>query len=74
MSFFRKCVWMSVVLVLLLDTASAASDFASISDIKANTPARWTQTYQTQWRAVFIDTDFDVQEVSLFILFGVSLW
>ena len=72
MSFFRKCVWMSVVLVLLLDTASAASDFASISDIKANTPARWTQTYQTQWRAVNIDTAIDVPDVSQFPIIRVT--
>ena len=72
MSFIRKCVWMSVVMVLLLDTASAASNFASISEIKGNTPTRWTQTYQTQWRTVDIDTAVEVPDVSQFPVIRIT--
>lgn len=72
MSFIRKCVWMSVVLVLLLDSASAASNFASISEIKLSTPARWTQTYETAWRTVDIDTSVEVPDVSQFPIIRIT--
>ena len=72
MSFIRKCVCMSAALVLLLDTASAASSFASISEIKLCTPARWTQTYQTQWRTVDIDTAIEVPNVDQFPIVRIT--
>ncbi|MEA4929177.1 MAG: hypothetical protein VB104_10960 [Candidatus Limiplasma sp.] len=68
----RKSLSGLLLILLLFNTAMADNQFQSISEIKANTPARWTQTYQTQWRTVDIDTAVEVPDVRQFPIIRVT--
>ena len=68
----RKSISGLLLILLLFNTAIADNQFQSISEIRANTPARWTQTYQTQWRTVDIDTAVEVPDVSQFPIIRIT--
>lgn len=44
--------------------AHAQPQYQTITDLREQTPARWTQTYATPWRDVEIDAPIDLPKVS----------
>ena len=36
--------------LLMLSSVASAENMKSITEVKSNTPDRWTKTYETQWR------------------------
>ena len=68
----RKSISGLFLILLLFSTAMADEQFQSISEIKLSTPARWTQTYQTQWRTVDIDTAIEVPNVDQFPIIRIT--
>lgn len=54
------CVLMAMLMML---SAASAEDWYSIEDIRSQTPARWTQTYETKWHTITIDAEVRVPEV-----------
>ena len=69
---YKKSISGLLLILMLYSTALADNQFQSVSEIKANTPARWTQTYQTQWRTVDIDTAVEVPDVSQFPVIRIT--
>ena len=54
------CLLMAMLMTL---SVASAEEWCSIADIRAQTPARWTQTYETKWRTINIDAEIRVPEV-----------
>lgn len=55
-----------VVLCAMLLCGSVAfgeGDYDTIAQVRQNTPARWTQTYDTKWRRVEIDVPIEIPRV-----------
>lgn len=61
------------IIMLLMGTALAASLYQSIEEIKATTPARWTETYQTRWREIRIDVPIRLPDASQFPVIRVIM-
>lgn len=51
-------------LLLLLVLTAQAEEYLTIEDVAAQTPARWTQAYETPWRTVVIDVPVTVPDVA----------
>jgi len=54
-----------LVMMTLLSVATA-EEWCSIADIREQTPARWTQTYETKWPAITMDTAIECRRLRLF--------
>lgn len=52
----KRLFCMLMVMLTLLSVASA-EEWYSIAEIREQTPARWTQTYETKWRTITIDAE-----------------
>ena len=57
--------------LLTLTSAASAGERCAITAIREQTPARWTQTYQTPWRTVVIDAAIEVPQVDAFPILRV---
>ncbi|MGI6688713.1 MAG: hypothetical protein ACOX6Y_10310 [Christensenellales bacterium] len=66
-------VGIMVFALMLIHTASSESAYQSITEIKASTPARWRETYQTPWRKIAIDVNIRVPDVSRFPVLRVTM-
>ncbi|MBP3636627.1 MAG: hypothetical protein J6K13_03620 [Clostridia bacterium] len=62
------CVLMAMLMML---SAASAEEWCSIADIREQTPARWTQTYETKWRTITIDAAIEVPQVEAFPILKV---
>ena len=62
------CVLMAMLMML---SAASAEEWCSIVDICEQTPARWTQTYETKWRTITIDAAIEVPQVDAFPILKV---
>ena len=60
-----------IVLLLLLCASAANAEWQSIDEIRATTPQRWTQTYETEWRTVTVDVPISIPAVDAFPIFKV---
>lgn len=58
----KRLFYILLTMLTLLSVASA-EEWCSIADICEQTPARWTQTYETKWRTINIDAEIRVPEV-----------
>lgn len=65
----RKIIMILAMLSFI--SAARAEEMYSVIDIRAQTPARWTQTYETKWRTVTIDTAIEVPQVDAFPILKV---
>lgn len=61
----KRMICLALCLTMFLSTA-CAEEYCSISEVCANTPARWMQTYETNWRTIIIDTAIEVPQVDAF--------
>lgn len=52
-----------LALVCCAPSVSAESGYCSMKEIREETPERWTETYQTQWRTVEIDVPIEVPQI-----------
>lgn len=59
----KKQILLLLSLLMMLSCASA-EEWHTITDIYEQTPTRWTQTYETQWRTVTIDVAITIPDVS----------
>lgn len=57
----RKIIMILAMLSFI--SAARAEEMYSVIDIRAQTPARWTQTYETKWRTITVDAEIRVPEV-----------
>ncbi|MBP3427510.1 MAG: hypothetical protein J6M47_04545 [Clostridia bacterium] len=58
--------------LLMLSSVASAENMKSITEVKSNTPDRWTKTYETQWRNVDIDVGIDIPNVEAFPIIRVK--
>lgn len=49
--------------IMMLFSVACAEEWISIADVREQTPARWTQTYETKWRTITVDAEIRVPEV-----------
>ena len=75
MKLFKDWLWaafaglMALCVVFLsslpaqADAVANAQTYVSIQDAAAQTPERWTQTYETEWRTIEIDAPVTVPDV-----------
>ena len=54
------CLLMAMLMTL---SVASAEEWCSIADIRAQMPARWTQTYETKWRTITIDAEINIPQV-----------
>lgn len=66
----KRMICLALCMMTLLASA-CAEEYCSISEVCANTPARWTQTYDTKWRTIIIDTAIEVPQVDAFPILKV---
>ncbi len=66
-----KRLFCILLAMLVLFAAASAEEWCSIADIRKQTPARWTQTYETKWRTVTIDAAIEVPQVDAFPILKV---
>lgn len=60
------------LLVMLMRSSVANGEkWFSIADIWEQTPARWTQTYETRWHTITIDTAIEVPQIDAFPILKV---
>ena len=52
-----------IAAMLCLSCAQADQRYCSVSDLREQTPARWTQTYETKWRTIEVDAAIDLPDV-----------
>ena len=62
------CVLMAMLMTL---SAASAEEWCSIADMCEQTPARWTQTYETKWRTITIDAAIEVPQVDTYPILKV---
>lgn len=62
------CVLMAMLMML---SAASAEEWCSMADMCEQTPARWTQTYETKWRTITIDAAIEVPQVDAFPILKV---
>lgn len=62
------CVLMAMLMML---SAASAEEWCSIADIREQTPARWTKTYETKWRTITIAAAIEVPQVDAFPILKV---
>ncbi|MDD3921035.1 MAG: hypothetical protein PHO41_07705, partial [Eubacteriales bacterium] len=72
MNLAKRFLSVFVMFALLSGVACASGDFESITQIKADAPARWTQTYETEWRTVDIDVPVQVPDVDQFPIVRIT--
>lgn len=46
--------------------------YISMAELRAQTPARWTETYETPWRSIEIDTPIEVPQVDKMPIVKIS--
>jgi len=68
----KKSLAILLLLAALLTSASAESGYCSIQQVRVDTPHRWTETYETQWRTIEIDTPVMVPEVDAVPIVKIS--
>lgn len=57
-------VLIALLALLMLPLASAsAGEYQSIRELRQQTPARWTKSYETKWRDIEVDAEVFVPEV-----------
>ncbi|MEF9878759.1 MAG: hypothetical protein RSC05_12275 [Acinetobacter sp.] len=65
-----------MILILLCSCFASASlgevGYKSIMDIQAETPDRWTETYQTKWRTIEIDVPIELPNAEQFPVIQVK--
>lgn len=66
-----KRLFCILLVVLTLSSVAIAEERCSMTDIREQTPARWTQTYETKWRTVTIDAAIEVPQVDVFPILKV---
>lgn len=70
---FRKSLFCIFLGMLLLLTVNASSEsLTSIQQIIETTPERWTETYETEWRTIEVDTEIIVPDVETFPIVKVQ--
>jgi len=52
-----------LILSLMIYTSAGAEEWLTISQLQAQTPKRWTKTFQTRWRDVPIDAEILIPQV-----------
>lgn len=57
----------------MLCISAYAESYCSMGDIAISTPARWAETYQTQWRSIPVDVPIEVPKVAQFPIIKVRL-
>lgn len=58
----KKLLCLAMFMLIML-SAACAEEWCSITEIRAQAPARWTQTYETKWRTITIDAEIRVPDV-----------
>ena len=59
----KKICAIAMLVCLALPLVASAQEYISMTEIAANPPTRWTQTYETKWRTVEIDVLPSVPDV-----------
>lgn len=59
----KKRIAILFLLSMFLSTVHAESNYQTIQQIKADTPERWVQTYETTWRTISVDVPIQVPNV-----------
>lgn len=62
-----------MLITLFMISHASAAPWQSISDVKATTPARWQETYQTPWREVAIDVPIRLPDAERFPVLRVTM-
>ena len=57
----------------MLCISACAESYCLMGDIAISAPARWTETYQTQWRSIPVDVPVEVPKVAQFPIIKVRL-
>ena len=47
--------FLALLLTLLLPLGAAAEEYCTVTQLRSQAPARWTQTYATPWREISVD-------------------
>lgn len=68
-----KTICIAIMCLFIMNTSLASQPYQNINEIKASTPARWTQTYQTSWRKIVIDVPVRLPDVSRFPIIRVTM-
>lgn len=66
-----KRIFCILLAMLTLLSVASAEEWYSVADICEQTPARWTQTYETKWRTITIDAAIEVPQVDAFPILKV---
>lgn len=66
----KKLLCLCLLLTVLFPIAHG-EEWLSLPDIREQTPARWTQVYETPWRTVVVDVPIDVPAVAAFPILKV---
>ena len=66
-----KRLFCVLLAMLTLLSVASAEKWYSVADICEQTPARWTQTYETNWRTITIDAAIEVPQVDAFPILKV---
>lgn len=59
----KRFLSMMLILLCCVPSAFAQGGYCSMKELAENTPARWTETYDTPWRTVEIDVAIEVPQV-----------
>lgn len=58
--------------LLFCASAFAQPEWKSIEELRKETPAHWTQTYETPWRTIEVDVPIDIPDVDNMPIFKVT--
>lgn len=66
--FYKKrlCIGLILSVLFLFAAPAFAESYTSIQQIVETTPARWTETYATEWRTIQVDVEIIVPNVEAF--------
>ena len=67
----KRLICLSLLMAMVCTTAFC-EEWYSMGEIRGKTPDRWTQTYETRWRTVSIDTAIEIPQVDTFPILKVK--